>query len=46
MVRTLLKLKHIPEPDDTADALAIAMVGALYYHTAICLKDQPKKMRT
>lgn len=34
MVRILLKLKNTPEPDDAADALAIAIVGALFYRVA------------
>lgn len=46
MVRALLKLKTIPKPDDAADALAIAMVGALYYHISVCQKNQPRKVRT
>lgn len=28
MVKTLLKLKEIPKPDDTADALAVALIHA------------------
>lgn len=28
MVKRLLKLKEIPEPDDAADALAIAIAGS------------------
>ncbi len=34
MVQRLLKLAERPEPDDAADALAIAMVGALMYRTS------------
>lgn len=33
MVRLLLKLGSVPQPDDAADALAIAMIGALYYRS-------------
>jgi len=29
MVKTILKLKDVPRPDDAADALAIAIVGAV-----------------
>lgn len=29
MVKTILRLKEIPKPDDAADALAIAIVGAV-----------------
>ncbi|MFZ2803800.1 MAG: crossover junction endodeoxyribonuclease RuvC [Patescibacteria group bacterium] len=31
MVQRVLKLKDIPKPDDAADALAIAIVGAMLY---------------
>ncbi|RJQ24702.1 crossover junction endodeoxyribonuclease RuvC [Candidatus Parcubacteria bacterium] len=31
MVKTILKLSEIPKPDDTADALAIAMTHAFSY---------------
>lgn len=31
MVQRLLKLEGVPKPDDAADALAIAMVGALLF---------------
>lgn len=31
MVQRLLKLKEIPQPDDAADALAIAIVGGVIY---------------
>lgn len=31
MVQRVLKLKEIPTPDDAADALAIAIVGAMLY---------------
>lgn len=31
MVKVLLKLKEIPKPDDTADALAVAITHALSY---------------
>ena len=31
MVKTLLKLEKIPKPDDTADALAIALTHAFSY---------------
>lgn len=33
MVQRLLKLKEMPKPDDAADALAIAVVGALLFKT-------------
>ncbi len=33
MVKRFLKLKEIPKPDDAADALAIAMVGGLFYRS-------------
>jgi crossover junction endodeoxyribonuclease RuvC len=33
MVQRLLKLSEMPKPDDAADALAIAMVGALLFKT-------------
>ncbi len=32
MVVRLLKLKEVPKPDDAADALAIAIVGAMLAH--------------
>ena len=35
MVQRLLKLPTIPEPDDAADALAIAIVGALFYRRPV-----------
>lgn len=31
MVKTLLRLKQIPKPDDAADALGLAIVGAVAY---------------
>lgn len=34
MVKTILKLDKIPKPDDTADALAIAITHAFSYKTA------------
>ena len=33
MVKTLLKLKDIPKPDDAADALAIAMTAAVSHRS-------------
>lgn len=33
MVVRLLKLKAVPKPDDAADALAIAIVGATLFHS-------------
>ncbi len=35
MVKTVLKLKDIPRPDDAADALAIALVGATLAPSAL-----------
>ncbi|NTU98568.1 crossover junction endodeoxyribonuclease RuvC, partial [Candidatus Falkowbacteria bacterium] len=32
MVKMLLNLKELPQPDDAADALAIAICGANYRH--------------
>jgi len=32
MVQLLLKLPEIPKPDDAADAVAIALIGAQTYH--------------
>jgi crossover junction endodeoxyribonuclease RuvC len=31
MVKTLLKLKEVPKPDDAADALAVAITSALFF---------------
>lgn len=31
MVKTLLRLKEVPKPDDAADALAMAIVGAVAF---------------
>ncbi len=36
MTRTLLKLKEIPKPDDTADALALAITHARLYNSVLC----------
>ena len=38
MVTTLLNLKEIPKPDDTADALAVALTHAFSYKSALSLK--------
>lgn len=35
MVKTLLKLNHLPEPDDAADALAIAIAGEQYFNSPL-----------
>ena len=35
MVVRMLRLKSLPEPDDAADALAIAIVGGLYARTGL-----------
>lgn len=35
MVKTILKLTNIPKPDDTADALAIAITHAFSYKTKV-----------
>lgn len=35
MTRRLLRLKAVPKPDDTADALAIAICHAQYGGTAV-----------
>lgn len=42
MVKTLLKLSSIPKPDDTADALAIAITHAFSYK----VKMQNSKVKT
>lgn len=34
MVKTILKLREVPQPDDTADALAIALTHAYSYKMA------------
>ncbi len=33
MVKRLLRLSSLPQPDDAADALAIAIIGGLFYRT-------------
>lgn len=35
MVKTILKLNHLPEPDDAADALAIAIASEQYFNTPL-----------
>lgn len=40
MVRLLLKLNHIPKPDDAADALAVAICHINAHHAGRELKDQ------
>lgn len=35
MLMHMLKLKQIPKPDDAADALALAVFGALQQHTSL-----------
>lgn len=42
MVKTLLHLKEVPKPDDAADALAIALVGAVMVPSMIKAKDLSK----
>ncbi len=35
MLKQMLQLKEIPKPDDAADALALAVFGALQQHTSL-----------
>jgi crossover junction endodeoxyribonuclease RuvC len=42
MVKTLLKLSSIPKPDDTSDALAIAITHAFSYKNSNIEKRNPK----
>lgn len=43
MVKTLLKLDKVPKPDDTADALAIALTHAFSYKVASFTRKSPAK---